>query len=137
MSSPQGISESELKAWYGYANEVVGTLAIGFAATSLQFQDYSAEVATILWLFLMSLYVTVSYKKRIRFHQDRLARFQGRFSVLFGAGFEGIFFLVGMTSLAVVALGYDLTLVQGFSLKNAAESGIDLLLVYIVPLLFT
>ncbi|BCK26022.1 hypothetical protein [Vibrio cholerae] len=121
MSSPQGISENELKVWYGYANEVIGTLAIGFAAASLQFEEYSAEVATIFWIFSIALYVTVSKKKRIRFHQDRLARYKGKFSVLYGAGVGGIFFLVGMTFLVMVAAGYDLSLVKGFSFKSVVE----------------
>ncbi|HHX8286247.1 TPA: hypothetical protein ACVOYT_004418 [Vibrio diabolicus] len=124
MNSPQDISENELKGWYSYANEVVGTLAISFAATSLQFEKYSAEVATILLLFLVLLYATLAYKKRIRFHQDRVARYKGKLSVLFGAGIGAMFFLAGMFALMAVALGYNLALVEGFSLKN----GVDILL---------
>ncbi|WP_032468833.1 hypothetical protein [Vibrio mimicus] len=125
MSSPQGISENELKGWYNYANEVVGTLAISFAVTSLQFKEYSAEVATILLLFLVLLYATLANKKKIKFHQDRLARYKGKLSVLFGAGIGAIFFLAGMFCLMFVAFGYDLTLVKGFSLKNGVDCLLD------------
>ncbi|RYU63765.1 hypothetical protein ERW51_18250 [Aliivibrio finisterrensis] len=118
MNTPQQVSENELKGWYTYANEVVGTLAIGFTVTSLQFTKYSAEVATVLFLFLFLMYAMLAYKKRIRFHQDRMARYKGKWSVLFEAGFGAIFFLIGMLSLSGVAMGYDLSVIEGFSLKN-------------------
>ena len=118
MSTAQDISENAVDSWYEYANEVFGTLTLTAAISALQFKDVSAEIATILLLYIFTLYVVMAYKRKIRFHQDRLSRFNGKVKVTFEALAGTLFFLFGFISLVTVALGVDVSFVKGFSLKS-------------------
>ncbi|WP_054546611.1 hypothetical protein [Vibrio splendidus] len=117
MSTPQGISETVVRSWYMYVNEVIGTLALTSAFTALQFKEYSAEVATFLLIYIILLHFSMATKRRIRFHQDRLSRMHGSFSTTVEALLGTLFLLIGMVVLTFVALGFDLTSVKGWSLE--------------------
>ncbi|MCC4211074.1 hypothetical protein, partial [Vibrio parahaemolyticus] len=117
MSTPQGISETAVRSWYMYVNEVIGTLALTSAFTALQFKEHSAEVATFLMIYIMLLHFSMAAKRRIRFHQDRLSRINGSFSTTIEALLGTLFLLIGVIALTFVALGFDLTYVKGWSLE--------------------
>ncbi|MCG6326844.1 hypothetical protein [Vibrio alginolyticus] len=108
MSTPQGISETAVRSWYMYVNEVVGTLALTSAFTALQFKEYSAEVATFLLIYIMLLHFSMAAKRRIRFHQDRLSRMNGSLSTTIEALLGTLFLLIGIVALTFVALGFDM-----------------------------
>ncbi|WP_046007465.1 hypothetical protein [Pseudoalteromonas rubra] len=123
MSTPQGISETAVRAWYMYVNEVIGTLALTSAFTALQFKEHSAEVATFLLFYIMLLHFSMAAKRRIRFHQDRLSRIKGSLSTTIEALLGTLFLLIGVIALTFVALGFDLTYVKGWSLEMLVFRG--------------
>ena len=100
-----------------YMNEAIGILALTSALTALQFKEYSAEVATFLLAYLLLLHLSMAFKRRIRFHQDRLSRFNGWLPTTIEALLGTPFLIVGMLALTFVALGFDLAWIKGWSLE--------------------
>ena len=117
MNTPDGIATEKLKSWYEHLNEVVSILLMTSAVTALQFKEHSAEVATLMMLFIFLLVAVIAQKKRIKFYQDRMKRIKGNFQVTLSTLLSCSFFFLGLSSVLAVSLGYGLDDITGFSLK--------------------
>lgn len=117
-NDPQSILENELLSWYNYINEVLSVLCFTAAITALQFSDYSAEVATASLIFICALGWSLSRKREVKRHDERLERYIGRSRVTLISLAKTPIFWLGVCSLVAVACGADLETVKGISLKN-------------------
>lgn len=118
MNDPKTLSENRLLAWYDYLNEIFGVLCFTAALSALQFESYSAEVASLSLLFIIVLGVSLSSKNEVKKHQERVERYIGCYKITMLALFKTPVFVIGMVMLVGVAAGLDLSIIKGVSLKS-------------------
>ncbi|XNT04668.1 hypothetical protein AB6D20_026120 [Vibrio splendidus] len=110
-------SRKKLYSWYEYLNEIISVLCFTAAITALQFGKHSAEIASISVIFILILGNSLSSQRQIYNHDQSVSSEQGGRALFFVGLSKTPSFWLGMGCLIAVALGANLTMLEGFSFK--------------------
>tara|TARA_B100002049_G_C15818366_1_gene265916 strand:- start:78 stop:437 length:360 start_codon:yes stop_codon:yes gene_type:complete len=117
MNDPQQISEEAVFNWYSYLDKVFSILYFTAAITALQFEEHSAEIATISLIFLVMLAFSMARDREIKKHTQRMQRYKGKTYMLFIGFFKSPIFVISLSMLVCVACDVlTLDFIEGFKL---------------------